>query len=97
MNSWKMFCAKVVASRLKGTLLSLLLFERSVLTLYVNEKVGADEGEYHHGDRQGAVRHHFSDFGIQIRAAGEREEATHISTACNSDVIIQQVLRVYLL
>lgn len=77
MNSWKMFCAKVVASRLKGTLLSLLLFERSVLTLYVNEKVGADEGEYHHGDRQSAVRHHFSDFGIQIRAAGERGSDTH--------------------
>lgn len=64
--------------------LSVLLFERSVLTLYVEEKVGADEGECHHRDRQSTVRHHLSDFVIQIRAVGE---ATHISPLCDSDVI----------
>lgn len=82
-KQWKLLCTKVVTLSLQGTLLSVLLFERSVLTLYVKEKVGANEGEYHHRDRQSTVRHHLSDFGIQIRAVGE---ATHISTlwlCCN--------------
>lgn len=72
---------------LKGTLLSVLLYERSVLTLYVKEKVGANEGEYHHRDRQSTIRHHLSDSVIQIWAVGKRKKATHISTLCNSDVI----------
>lgn len=69
-----MFCAKVVTLGLTGILLLLLSFERSVLTLYVKENVGADEGEYHHRDRQSTVRHHLSDFVIQIRAVGERSD-----------------------
>lgn len=72
-------------SRLKGALLSLLSFETFVLTLYVKEKVGADEGEYHHGDRQGTVRHNLSDSGVQIRAVGEKKR--YIFGFCNSDVI----------
>lgn len=86
-----MFSAKVVTLSLKGALLSLLLFERSVLTLYVKEKVGANEGEYHHRDRQSAVRHHLSDSVIQIRAAGkQRHIFQHFFNFLNCDVINPQ-------
>jgi len=61
---------------LKGTL-SVLLCGSSVLTLYVKEKVGANEGAYHHRNRQSTVRHHLSDFAIQVRAV-KRKGATHI-------------------
>lgn len=70
---------------LKSTLLSFLSFERSILTLYVNEKVGASEGEYQHRHRQSTVRHHLSDFVIQVRAVGKI--AINISAFCNSGVM----------
>lgn len=69
---------------LEGTLQSVLLYERSLLTLYVEEQVGANKGAHHHRDRQSAVRHHLSDSAIQIRTVGDKED---ISTWCNSDVI----------
>lgn len=43
---------------------------RVVLTLYVKEQVGANEGEDHHGDGQSTVRNHLSDLIVQIRAVG---------------------------
>lgn len=43
---------------------------RVVLTLYVKEQVGANEGEDHHGDGQSTVRNHLSDRIVQIRAVG---------------------------
>lgn len=43
---------------------------RVVLTLYVKEQVGANKGEYHHGDGQSTVRNHLSDLIIQIWAVG---------------------------
>lgn len=71
-------CARVVTLSLRGNPLSVLKFERCVLTLYVDEQVGADEGEYYHRDWQSAVRHHLSDFVIQVRAVGEGVTHFHI-------------------
>lgn len=52
-----------------GSLPGALSSGRCELTLYVKEKVGANEGEDHNGDGQGTVGHHLSDFAIQIRTA----------------------------
>lgn len=45
-----------------------------ILTLNVTEKVGANEGEQEHGDRQGAVRQHLPHFGMQEWTEREGEE-----------------------
>lgn len=64
--------------------ISPFICERSVLTLYVEEKVGANEGEDHHGDGQSTVGHHLSDFAIQIRAVGEdMHYSTLVQLQCN--------------
>lgn len=47
--------------------------QQMILTLNVTEKVGADEGEHEHWDRQGAVRQHLPHFGMQERTERQRE------------------------
>lgn len=77
MNSVKGVLSQRCDFKSQGVfLLSVLVRDRSVLTLYVKEKVGADEGEYHHRDRQSAVRHHLPDSGIQIRAVRGKKRDT---------------------
>lgn len=62
---------------------SALSSAQSELTLYVKEKVGADEREDNNRDGQSTVRHHLSDFAIKIWAAErEREEQFNIVCLC---------------
>lgn len=74
-----------------GALPSTLSSGQSELTLYVKEKVGADEREDHNRDGQSAVRHHLPDFAIKIRAAErervkERERERNTTQYCASVV-----------
>lgn len=46
--------------------------QQIILTLNVTEKVGADEGEQEHWDRQGTIRQHLPHFGMQERTEKER-------------------------